>query len=91
MGEVWSVCVGWEDRKMTAQLMKRSGATLISGGGKAEGEESEEKEAWARSQDKKKGSEEEGTNRSLENFCASCSSSAAISDQRCLAFGSKKA
>jgi hypothetical protein len=69
--------------------MKRSGATLISGGGKAEGEESEEKEAWARSQDKKR-KKEEGTDRSLENFCAGCSSSAVISDQRRLAFGFKK-
>jgi hypothetical protein len=34
MREVWSICVGWEDRKMMAQLMKRSGTTLISGGGK---------------------------------------------------------
>ncbi len=40
---------------------------------------------------KKKGSEEEGTNMSLENFCAGCSSSVAISDQRRLASGSKKA
>jgi len=30
----WSICVGWEDRKMTARLMKRSGATLIRDGGK---------------------------------------------------------
>jgi len=33
-GRRWSVCVGWEDRKMTARLMKRSGATLIRDGGK---------------------------------------------------------
>jgi hypothetical protein len=32
-GRRWSVCVGWEDRKMTARLMKRSGATLIRDGG----------------------------------------------------------
>jgi hypothetical protein len=68
MGEVWSVCVGWEDRKMTAQLMKRSGATLISGGGKAEGEESEEKEAWARSQDKKKRKRRGGNRQELREF-----------------------
>jgi hypothetical protein len=41
--------------------MKRSGATLISGGGKAEGEESEEKKAWARSQDKKEAKRRERT------------------------------
>ncbi len=44
-----SVCVGWEDKKMTARLMKRSGATLIREGRKAEGEKSEEEEACARS------------------------------------------
>ncbi len=33
-GRRWSICVGWEDRKMTARLMKRSGATLIRDGGK---------------------------------------------------------
>jgi hypothetical protein len=32
-GRRWSVCVGWEDRKMMARLMKRSGATLIRDGG----------------------------------------------------------
>jgi len=37
-GRRWSVCVGWEDRKMTAHLMKRSDATLIRDGGKAVGE-----------------------------------------------------
>ncbi len=36
-GKRWSICVGWEDRKMTARLMKRSGATLIRDGGKAVG------------------------------------------------------
>ncbi len=36
-GRRWSVCVGWEDRKMTARLMKRSGATLIKDGGKVVG------------------------------------------------------
>ncbi len=46
---------------MTVQLMKRSGATLISGGGKAEGEESEGKEAWARSQEKKEEKRRERT------------------------------
>jgi len=30
----WSVCVGCEDRKMAARLMKSSGATLIRDGGK---------------------------------------------------------
>jgi len=30
----WSVCVGCEDRKMAARLMKKSGATLIRDGGK---------------------------------------------------------
>jgi hypothetical protein len=39
----------------------------------------------------KKGNEEEGTDMSLENFCAGCSSSAVISDQRRLASGFKKA
>jgi len=33
-GRRWSVCVGCEDRKMAARLMKRSGATLIRDGGK---------------------------------------------------------
>jgi len=33
-GRRWSVCVGCEDRKMAACLMKRSGATLIRDGGK---------------------------------------------------------
>jgi len=37
-GRRWFVCVGWEDKKMTARLMKRSGATLIRDGGKAVGE-----------------------------------------------------
>ncbi len=37
-GRRWSVCVGWEDRKMTPRLMRRSGATLIRDGGKAVGE-----------------------------------------------------
>jgi hypothetical protein len=49
MRGVWSVCVGWDSRKMTARLMEWSGAALMSGGGKAGGEESEEKEACARS------------------------------------------
>jgi len=31
----WSVCVGCEDRKMAARLMKKSGATLIRDGGKS--------------------------------------------------------
>ncbi len=53
-GGMWSVCVGWEDRKMTARLMKRSGTTLMRDGGKAEGGESEEKEACARSHDQEK-------------------------------------
>jgi hypothetical protein len=34
-GRRWSVCVGCEDRKMAARLMKRSGATLIRDGGKS--------------------------------------------------------
>jgi len=46
-GRRWSVCVGCEDRKMTARLMKRSGATLIRDGGKVVGEKSEEEEACA--------------------------------------------
>jgi len=33
-GRRWSVCVGCEDRKMVARLMKKSGATLIRDGGK---------------------------------------------------------
>jgi len=33
-GRRWSVCVGCEDKKMAARLMKRSGATLIRDGGK---------------------------------------------------------
>jgi hypothetical protein len=33
-GRRWSVCVGCEDRKMVARLMKRSSATLIRDGGK---------------------------------------------------------
>jgi len=33
-GRRWFVCVGCEDRKMVARLMKRSGATLIRDGGK---------------------------------------------------------
>ncbi len=41
-GRRWSVCVGWEDRRMTTRLMKRSGATLIRDGGKAVGEKNEE-------------------------------------------------
>jgi hypothetical protein len=41
--------------------MKRSGATLISGGGKVEGEESEGKEAWVRSQEKKEEKRRERT------------------------------
>jgi len=32
-GRRWSACVGCEDRKMAARLMKRSGATLIRDGG----------------------------------------------------------
>jgi len=39
--------VGWEDKKMTARLMKRSDATLIREGGKVVGEKSEEEEACA--------------------------------------------
>jgi len=46
-GGRWSVSVGWEDRKMTARLMKRSSATLIRDGGNAEGEKSEEERACA--------------------------------------------
>jgi hypothetical protein len=34
-GRRWSACVGCEDKKMAAHLMKRSGATLIRDGGKA--------------------------------------------------------
>jgi hypothetical protein len=33
-GRRWSACVGCEDKKMAARLMKRSGATLIKDGGK---------------------------------------------------------
>jgi len=33
-GRRWYACVGCEDRKMAARLMKRSGATLIRDGGK---------------------------------------------------------
>jgi hypothetical protein len=33
-GRRWFACVGCEDRKMAAHLMKRSGATLIRDGGK---------------------------------------------------------
>ncbi len=33
-GRRWSVCVGCEDRKMAARLMKRSDAALIRDGGK---------------------------------------------------------
>ncbi len=33
-GRRWSVCVGCEDRKMAAHLMKRNGATLIRDGRK---------------------------------------------------------
>jgi len=91
-GRRWSVCVGWEDRKMTARLMKRSGATLIRDGGKAVGEKSEEEEAcagsWIRG-----GREEDDlwkvdqwvfgrTARSLENARQVAFFSAAISDQR---------
>ncbi len=46
-GRRWSACVGCEDKKMVAHLMKRSGATLIRDGGKAIGEKSEVEEAWA--------------------------------------------
>ncbi len=46
-GRRWSACVGCEDKKMAAHLMKRSGATLIRDGGKAIGEKSEVEEAWA--------------------------------------------
>ncbi len=46
-GRRWSVYVGWEDRKMTARLMKRSDATLIRDGGKVVVEKSEEEEACA--------------------------------------------
>ncbi len=33
-GRKWSACVGCEDRKMAAHLMKRSDVTLIRDGGK---------------------------------------------------------
>ncbi len=75
---------------MTVQLMKRSGATLISGGGKLRVRKARRRKLGQEAMIQK-GSEEEGTDRSLENFCAGCSSSAAISDQRRLASGSKKA
>ncbi len=45
MGAVLSVCVGWDSRKMTAQLMEWNGAALMSGGGKGGGGESEEEKA----------------------------------------------
>jgi len=48
-GRRWSACVGCEDRKMAARLMKRSGATLMRDGGEAIGEKSEVEEAWVRS------------------------------------------
>jgi len=46
-GRRWSACMGCEDKKMAAHLMKRSSATLIRDGGKAIGEKSEVEETWA--------------------------------------------
>jgi len=58
-GGVLHVCVGWESRKMTTRLMEWSGVALMSCGGKAGGEEIEEKEACGGSQRTGK-KEEEG-------------------------------
>jgi hypothetical protein len=38
--------VGWDFRKMAAQLMKWSGAALMDDGGKGGGGEDEERKAW---------------------------------------------
>jgi len=48
-GRGWSACVGCEDKKMAARLMKKSGATLMRDGGEVIGEKRRWREAWARS------------------------------------------
>jgi hypothetical protein len=89
-GRRWYACVGWEDRKMAAHFMMRSGATLIRDGGGAIGEKSEVEEAWAGSWIPGVKEEEEEmrrinrflgrTSRSGEMLVWSLSFSAAISD-----------
>ncbi len=62
MGGVLFVCVGWDSRKMIARLMEWSAVALMNCGGKAGGEESEEKEACGGSQ---------GTGKKKEETCQS--------------------
>ncbi len=57
MEGVLSGCVGWDIRKMAAQLMEWSGAALMDYGGKSGGKENEERKACEGSQGASEGKE----------------------------------